>query len=540
MVRQYAQNLAALFPRSVIEHALTEVASIEAYQGDPVGFCVDHFGETYTDDVKAMMESVRDNSVTIAKSCNAVGKTHGAARVATWFIKCFANSRVYTAAAPPEDNLKKLLWGEIGNLIEKFPKLFSEFKQNILHLERNPKSFLTGVTIPASGTSATRQTKFSGKHAPHLLFILDEGDAIPDEVYKGIESCMSGGHFRLLIMFNPRAEAGPVYRMERDGLANVVNLSAFNHPNVITGETVIPGGAVDRQTTVRRINQWCRLMPTSEAATDDADCFVLPDFLEGAVAKDQKGKQFPPLPPGKYKIVNPAFSYMVLGQYPAKGINQLISREWTAAARARWELYVSKWGEVPPKDVTGIMGLDCAEMGNDLNKCCFRYGGYVEHLIGWGGVDMIETGDRASLEYHKRLLRACSVDGNGVGAGVAPHMRRLRCNAYGIKAQESPTETTEMGEFGLIRDQLWWAVREWLRVDSGSMLPPDEELLEELHTVTYEVKNGKIKVMDQDTIKELLKRSPNSADALRQTFADIKQKALPQAVKPVKKVRYAW
>jgi len=195
---------------------------------------------------------------------------------------------------------------------------------------------------------------------------------------------------------------------------------------------------------------------------------------------------------------------------------------------------------VPPKDVTGIMGLDCAEMGNDLNKCCFRYGGYVEHLIGWGGVDMIETGDRASLEYHKRLLRACSVDGNGVGAGVAPHMRRLRCNAYGIKAQESPTETTEMGEFGLIRDQLWWAVREWLRVDSGSMLPPDEELLEELHTVTYEVKNGKIKVMDQDTIKELLKRSPNSADALRQTFADIKQKALPQAVKPVKKVRYAW
>jgi len=540
LVRQYAQNLAALFPKSVIERALTEVASLEAYQDDPVRFCEDQFGETYTDDVKAMMESVRDNSVTIAKSANATGKTHGAARTGAWFIKCFPNSQVYTAAAPPEDNLKKLLWGEIGSLIEKHPKVFGEFKQNVLHLERNPKSFLTGVAIPASGTSATRQAKFSGKHAPHLLFILDEGDAIPDEIYKGIESCMSGGHFRLLIMFNPRAEAGPVYRMERDSLANVVSLSAFNHPNVITGETVIPGGAVDRQTTVRRINQWCRLMPAAEAATDDADCFVLPAFLEGAVAKDQKGKQLPPILPGKYKIVNPAFSYMVLGQYPAKGINQLISREWTAAARARWDLYVSKWGEVPPKDVTGIMGLDCAEMGNDLNKCCFRYGGYVDHLVGWGGVDMMETGDRASLEYHKRSLRACSVDGNGVGAGVAPHMRRLRCNAYGIKAQESPTETTEMGEFGLIRDQLWWAVREWLRVDSGSMLPPDEELLEELHTVTYEIPKGKIKVMDQDTIKELLKRSPNSADALRQTFADIKQKALPQAVKPVKKVRYAW
>ncbi|MFH2076411.1 MAG: hypothetical protein ABIJ57_13880, partial [Pseudomonadota bacterium] len=203
-------------------------------------------------------------------------------------------------------------------------------------------------------------------------------------------------------------------------------------------------------------------------------------------------------------------------------------------------LFVAKWGEVPPKDVAGIMGLDCAEMGNDLNKCCFRYGGWVEKLVGWGGVDMIETGDRAAIEYHKRTLRAASVDANGVGAGVAPHMRRLRCNAHGIKAQERATAVTEMGEFGIIRDQLWWAVREWLRVDTGSMLPPDDELMEELHTVTYEVKGGKIKVMDQDTIKELLKRSPNSADALRQTFADIQDKSLPFVVKPVKKVRFAW
>ena len=40
---------------------------------------------------------------------------------------------------------------------------------------------------------AVREAKFSGKHAPYLLFILDEGDAIGDEVYRGIESCMSGG-----------------------------------------------------------------------------------------------------------------------------------------------------------------------------------------------------------------------------------------------------------------------------------------------------------------------------------------------------------
>ena len=530
--------MAALFPESVIKHALETAASFESYQGDPVGFCVSTFGETYTDDVKVMMESVRDNPVTIAKSANATGKTHGAARVAAWFIKCFPNSQVYTAAAPPESNLKKLLWGEIGALLNRFPDVFKEFSQNILHLERNPRSFLTGVTIPTAGTEAQRQAKFSGKHAPYILFILDEGDAIPDEVYKGIESCMSGGHFRMLIMFNPRAEAGPVYRMERDGLANVVSLSAFNHPNVVEGRIVIPGGAVDRETTVRRINQWCRRMAANEPR--DADSFELPEFLVGSTAKDQKGRVLPPLEAGFYKIMNPAFSYMVLGKYPAQGVNQLISREWTAAARARWDLYVSKFGEVPPKDVSGIMGFDVAEFGDDLTRACFRYGGYVDRFTGWGGVDMLETGDKGSIEYHKRTLRACAVDANGVGAGVAPHMRRLRCNAHGIKVQEKPTETTEEGEFKIMRDQLWWKCREWLRIDSGSMLPPDDELLEELHTATYEIKGKFIRVMDKDTFKELLKRSPNSADALCLTFAPIQDKAMPFVAKPIRKVSYAW
>ncbi len=542
LAKQYAQNLLQLFPVSVIERCLDAAQSFESYQDNPVGFCEDTFGETYTDDVKIMMESVRDNVITIAKSANATGKTHGAARVAAWFYKCFKDSQVYTAAAPPEDNLKKLLWGEIGSLVQKFPDVFKEFKQNVLHLERNPRSFLTGVTIPTAGDSATRQAKFSGKHAPYLLFILDEGDAIPDEIYTGIESCMSGGHVRLLIMFNPRAEAGPVYRMERDGLAKVVSLSAFNHPNVREGKIVIPGGAVDRETTVRRINQWCRKLKPGESVTE-SDSFELPEFLVGATAKDQTGRTFQPLDAGRYKITNPAFSYMVLGKYPAQGVDQLISREWTAAARARWDLYVSKFGQVPPRDVSGIMGFDVAEFGNDLTKACFRYGGYVDIFTGWGGVDMMETGDKGSIEYHKRTLRACAVDANGVGAGVAPHMRRLRCNAHGIKVQEKATDLPqekELGQFKILRDQLWWKCREWLRKDSGSMLPPDEELLEELHTATYSIDNGKIRVMDKDTFKELLKRSPNSADALCLTFAPLPNQALPYTAKPKKVVRVAW
>lgn len=484
------------------------------YQSNPVGFAEEVLGETLTDDVKLMMRSVRDNQITVAKSGNATGKTHAAARVAVWWYKAFGDCQVYTAAAPPEQNLKKLLWGEIGSVIEGHTELFETDEKKSLHVSKSANSFLTGVSIPASGTAAQREAKFSGKHSPNLLFILDEGDAISDEVYKGIESCMSGGHARLLVMFNPRAEQGEAYRMIRDRRANVVSLSAFNHPNVLTGEDKIPG-AVDRQTTVRRINQWTRPLTASE--TPDTNCFELPGFLVGKMAVDQAGRKYEPLKAGWYKIVEPAFSYMVLGQYPAQGSNQLISREWIDTARSRYDSWLIEHGATPPAYTSAVAGLDVGEFGSDCNALCLRHGNYVEPLVTWQGVDVIATGDRAAVELKTKKVSRCCVDGTGVGSGVTPHMQRLNSPAVSVKVASSPTETSELGEFAILRDQLWWAVREWLRTDQA-MLPPDEILLEELLVATYTVDKGRIRVMRKIDMRELLKRSPDRADALCLTF----------------------
>lgn len=529
-----ADGIISLFPKEELMSAV-ERNVYAMYADNPVGFGQDILGEDYTDDIKTLMESVRDNVVTIARSANATGKTHGAARVAVWFYKTHPDCQVYTAAAPPEDNLKRLLWGEIGSLVHKNNSLFKSDVIKDLHIQRNPLEFITGVTIPSSGTSAQKVAKFSGKHAPHLLFILDEGDAIPDAVYEGIESCMSGGTIvRLLIMFNPRSEAGEVWRMEAKGRANVVELSAFNHPNVLTGKNLIPG-AVTRETTVSRINDWCRKLTKGEKA--DEHTFTLPEFLIGSTATMKTGGIYPPLEAGDYKITTPAFSYMVLGKYPSQGANQLISKEWISNARARWDVYTAKFGDKPPAGSSCIMGLDAAEEGVDENIASFRWGGYVEPFVSWSGVDMYETGDKGASEYKKRNAVKCGVDGTGVGAGVAPHMRRKSCNAHSIKVASSPTHKTEMGEFRILRDQLWWAVRDWLKNDPGAMLPPDDMLIEELMCPTYKVNGKYIEVMKKDDMKLVLKRSPDRADGLCLTFApmpDIKTNV------QVKKSNYVW
>lgn len=490
----------------------------EQYQNNPVGFCEEVLGDTLTDDVKTMLESVRDNVVTVAISANATGKTHGAGRTATWFYCCHDKVKVFTAAAPPLDNLKNILWGELGTITKEHPELFVNDTQTFLDIRRGPEDFLIGVAIPSSSTD--KEARFSGKHRPFMLFVIDEGDAVPDEVYKGIESCMSGGHVRLLIMFNPRKSSGAVYRMIQKEEANIVHLSAFSHPNVRTGEDVIEG-AVTRDVTVDRINRWSRPFKAGDSDSERST-FILPDFLVNTIAPKKDGGIWPPLQPGKYKIKDPALSYMVLGQYPAQGSNQLISEEWISGARSRYDLYVAEYGETPPPGAKGTMGLDVAEMGDDSNVAVGRYGGYLTSFDAWSGVDTVVTGDKAIEWYRGHVgINRANVDANGYGAGVAPHMQKFGEGvvATGIKVTWKPTISTELGDFKILRDELLWRVREWLRRDPGAMLPPDIELDEELRCPTYSTETGYVEVMKTDKMKEELGRSPDKLMALALTFA---------------------
>ena len=493
---------------------LDGIVDYTKYQDDPAGYAKDIHGITFTDDVREMAESVRDNLITLAKSATGTGKSHGASVISSWFYKSFPNSRVYTIANPYEN--QKILWSELVGLSDNSPEVFKGDKITTMHVERSSKDFITALTVPTVGSEENKEGKFSGKHHEHMLFVVDEGDTVPDFVYRGIEGCMSGGLvIRMIILFNPRHESGVPYRYERDKLANVVHLSAFDHPNVRTGQQIIPG-AVDRETTVRRINEWCRPCIPGEKSEDT---FELPSFLEGAIGYNQNRVPFKPLKPGLYEIMVPSFSYMVLGRYPAQGFSQLISKEWTAAARARWDLYVAEYGEVPPVGVEGVGGLDVADDGEDKNVLTKKYGSFVARQVSWAGMDLVETEEKAEKEYRGSNLNMLNVESIGVGAGVAPHLRKMGVNAFKIKVSESPVKTSEFGDFNKLRDQLLWETREWLRTDPGAMLPPCEMLLEELHLPKFEIKKGKVCVSSTDVMKEDLKRSPDRLMSLIQVFA---------------------
>lgn len=505
-----------------INRFVTGSGCYSKYQEDPVGFIRNELNIELTDDVAEMAESVRDNRITVAKSATGTGKSHGASAISSWFYKAFDNSRVYTIANPYEN--QKILWSELSGIVGD-SGLFGDDRITTMHIERSAKDFITALTVPTVGTDDVKEGKFSGKHHEHMLFVVDEGDTVPDFVYRGIEGCMSGGHVRLLILFNPRYEAGEPYRHERDKTAKVIHLSAFNHPNVITGEQIIPG-AVDRETTVQRINEWCRPLAGDELPS--VNTFELPEFLIGSVAK-KKGtnEEYPPLRAGYYYVNESAFFYMVLGEYSPQPAQQLISREWVNNARARWDAYVAMNGEFPPEGVRPVLGGDVADRGDDSNVRAARYGGFVSRLKKWNGVDTDKSADIFAQEHKTLNAYASCIDATGVGAGIAPKMRRLGCNAHGVMVSETPTSKCELGEFAQTRDQLYWSFREWLRTDPGAMLPPDERLLQQILTPTYDIVKGRVKIMPKSRtegkvcMKDLLKHSPDEMESLVMTFADI-------------------
>lgn len=519
-VNALVEQIKRAYPKEYLKNWSEDFKYLK-FQKDPVRFGVEILKERYAPDVEEMMMSVANYSSTVAISANATGKSHSAATLAWWYYLCFPNSIVVTASAPPLENLKRILWGEIGKKVSRNKSILDGHTYNVMSISKSEWHYMIGVAIPQSGTPEERMAKFSGKHAPHMMFILDEADAIQNEIFTAIDSCLSGGTVKLLCMFNPRRMSGSCYNLIRDKRANVVHMSAMNHPNVKTKTNVIPG-AVTADITIKRINE-CSI-PIFNGEEPDQYCFEVPNFLVGEVAKDDKGFEYPPLSPGWRRVTERRFFHQVLGIFGPEGENQLIQKDWIDKARFRWDDYVSRFGENPPEAVRPVLGADISDIGDDNSALCRRYGDWVARFDRWKGIHPNESADRIAEVAKFVKSHDVKIDGVGLGVDVAPLLRKHGVKATSVIASAKPTkvrkEDNREYKFNKMRDQLCWEVAEWLASDT-SMIPPDEKLIEECLVLTYESDKitGKLRVLSKDSIRKLIGRSPDTFDSLALTFA---------------------
>lgn len=492
---------------------------LHAYRDRPQAFFREQLKTPHiTAQMSQLLDAMLTHQIVVVKSATGTGKSYTLAGASIWLYKTWPRVGVYTAAASPIDNLKLILWGEIGTFVAANPDLFKPDKVNDLHIGRAKKEYITGLTIPSRGREADMIAAFSGKHHPDCIAgFFDEGDGIPDPCYIGFDGCLSGGGKQLLVVaFNPKKREGWVYNQILQGRAHVVTMDAYSHTNVITGKIVVPG-AVDRPATVRRINEWAEpLLSTDEP---DENCFLLPEFLVGEVGFSRSGKEYKPLRSGYYHVNDDQYWYKVAGEFPPMGMGRLISEVKLDEAVARWRRYMDLNGG-PPDDVLPDMGFDVADTDDD-NALCFRYGSFVDEFIVWSGFDVPYSAKRASEQYHKRNCRQAFVDSIGVGAAVPPLMAGDgKCKrVISAKVNEEAPGITVDGEFDSMRDYAYLQVANFINNDPTAMIPPSERLLAGLRTLKrMPAPNDRIRVTSKKEMKSVLGFSPDEMESLMLTF----------------------
>jgi hypothetical protein len=530
-------SVGELYKKGVVEGLDPAVGEgYTVYQGNPVGFCEDVLGAKLWSKQEELLEAVRDYEIVHVRSATGVGKTFALSHIAAWIYKSFPDAQVYTTTAPPEANLKRLLWAEIFTLAKDFPELFAE--DDVLAsmlITRHPKQFITGVTIPTSSSEEDIETKWSGKHSPVLAFLIDEGDGIPDPVFRGADGCMSGGVFvRQCVCYNPKKKSGEVYRREKEGRAYVMEMSALDHPNVTTGQNVIPG-AVTQQSVIRRIHLWTEPKPIEKEI--DSTCWMIPEFLIGIIGTMTDGSEIPPLMPGWRVVIDDQFWYKVLGQYPPGGIDQLIWDEWIDNAVSLWESMraMNSGAVIPPQGVRPTMGFDVADLGPDHNALAFRYGIWWEPPELFKEVDPVRAAEKAADRCIEKNARLCRVDATGIGAGGPASMvkrgKELKKRIIAVRVMVAETargyadEDADFAAFAQLRDEGYWSMRTAFRTGKVA-LPPEtynetcRRLHESLAAMTYEI-TGKnlIKVLTKRIIRKRLGYSPDEMEAFMLTYA---------------------
>lgn len=320
---------------------------------------------------------------------HTVGKTKLSSGLVNHFFDCFTPSIIYTFA-PSWEQIHDLLWKEI-----KADRIGKGLPGRVLDLalDRAPDHFAKGRATNNAGGSGTE--RIQGQHGKHLMFVLDEAEAIADYVWNAVDSMTSGGISIVLMLANPRTRASRFHKART--MANVASfrISCLWHPNVIEGREVVPG-AVRRDYVNTMIDTHCQVV---DQHSEDDHTFAVP------------------WRPGRIYQPDAEMMFRVMGAAPAN------STDSTLVPIGRFEAATLR---VPVDDRPTVarMGVDVARYGKDYGTLYVRHNGRVWRAARFAQQDTTEYAVRIIEEA--RALHAIGVTslhvrvdgGGGFGGGV--------------------------------------------------------------------------------------------------------------------------
>ena len=432
-----------------------------------------------------IIESVRDNPRTSARSCHGIGKSHLAGNTALWFLFSFPYSIVLTTA-PTYRQVEKLIWKELRSSVRKAKiDLGGELAK------KSPELQIVQDEWVALGLSTNQPDRFQGFHARHILVIVDEAPGVAEAIFEAIEGVLTSDHCRLLFTGNPTQIGGAFYRSHREPGWKTFHISAFDTPNFTAfgiTEDDIASGAWETKITGPLPAPW----------------LITPQWVA------DKYKRWGPK--------HPAYQARVLGNFPEQGEYNVIPLGWIEKA-------IQEWPEARAEGSI-ILGVDVARGGQDLSAIAVRQGSKLLSIEVFAGLDGPELAGEALKVYRKLDASCINVDSIGVGASVIDSLKEHpEVNFRGINVSMASDIKDDEGNrvYQNLRAEMWWALREALDPKNPFplALPDDDELLGDLAAPRYSFRKGWTQIEEKEETKKRLGRSPDRGDALMLTYAPI-------------------
>lgn len=189
-----------------------------------------------------IFESVRNNVMTLIRSCNDVGKTLSVSVLVLWLLDCW---RPYVKVISTAQNYKHLqytLWTRIRSAYQSLKPRFNYAQINYLDFKpdpvNHPEWFAVGYNPEIKGDEAEA---FQGHHAPPAppgaeslcVFLIDEAISTHPAILKAIEGSLFSEGTKLVALYNPTDPTSLMKNYESDPRANVIQISHdmfFNSP----------------------------------------------------------------------------------------------------------------------------------------------------------------------------------------------------------------------------------------------------------------------------------------------------------------------
>jgi hypothetical protein len=428
---------------------------------NPVRFVNEALGATPEAWQAEALLTIAESDRLAVRSGHGVGKTTFLCWLILWWGLTRPNSKIgITAPAAPQ--IDAALWPDLKKWRTKLRDTVPGVGQILaswVEIKSDQIVFPGGNMAVARTARPDQPEALQGLHAENLLFLIDEASGVSEAVFEASQGALSTPGAKIVMTGNPTRTQGFFH-------------DAFHRSRAY----------------------WSTMRVSSEDVSADR---VDRKFIEEIA--------------GKYGRDSNVYRVRVMGDFPTSEDDVVIPLHLCEAAVSR---------DVAIAGRRVIWGVDVARFGSDKSALAKRNGNtLIEPVRTWHGLDTMQLSGQVMREYLDAEFKpdVIAVDVIGVGAGVVDRLIEMGLPATGVNVAESPA--VEPARFVRLRDELWFACRDWLAARDVRM-PDDADTIAELTAVKYKLTSaGKILVESKDEMKRRGMPSPDRADAVVLTFA---------------------